>query len=130
MRRFVASVAILTFALTLVACTPNHGEPVPETQKVEGKVTYKDGRSFTEGGAIEFRHAEKEGVFARGDIDKSGTFKLHTMTAQKKVPGAVEGTYTITIIPPAADQNIKLIELKKKYNVTKGDNNLTVVVDE
>jgi hypothetical protein len=52
------------------------------------------------------------------------------MTAQKKVPGAVEGTYTITIIPPAADQNIKLIELKKKYNVTKGDNNLTVVVDE
>ncbi len=124
---------IIVFVVTLPSiggCTKAHVEPKPQTQKVDGKVVLKDGSAFTKGGAIEFRHDEKEGVSAQGEIKADGAFQLYTVTAQHKVIGAVEGSYTVTIIPPAPDQNVQPIAIRKKYSVAPGDNQLTVVIGD
>ena len=42
----------------------------------------------------------------------------------------MEGNYAVKIIVSGADQNVKIFDITKKYAVTKGDNNLTVVIDD
>jgi len=126
MRRLIG----ITIVWTLVACGPRHGEAKPDTHKVQGKVVYKDGKPYADGGQIEFHHVEKAGVSARGEIGKDGSFVLHTMTAQQKYAGAVEGTYAVKVMVIAPDQSMKLTELKKKHAIAKGDNKLTIAIDD
>lgn len=116
--------------LLMCGCSQRHEEPKPETHKVQGKVVYSGGKNYTDGGVIEFRHETQIGATSIGLIEPNGTFSLQTSTAQHKVQGAMEGAYTVTIIPSAPDQNVQPIPIKKKYNIATGDNNLTVVIEE
>ena len=130
MCRYAAAFFGLFAACAAFGCSRGFVEVKPQTHKVEGKVTYKDGKAYTDGGAIEFRHTTTEGMSATGEIQPDGSFKLQTVTAQHKVPGAIEGTYQVTILPPAPDQNVRIISLQKKYDVVAGANQLTVFVDD
>lgn len=129
--RNLCSLFLLIVALPIVGgCSSGRSEPKPTTQNVVGKVVLKDGSAFTKGGAVEFRHDEKEGVTAQGEIKPDGDFQLYTVTADHKVKGAVEGSYTVTIIPTAPDQNVQPITLNKKYSVSAGENQLTLVIGD
>ncbi len=118
-----------TFLWTLAACSANR-DPAPVTKKADGKVTYKDGKAYTKGGTIEFRHETKAGVTSISGIDEEGKFSLYSMTAQHKVPGVEEGTYQVTITPNSSDQNVQPIVLKKKYQITDGQTGIVVHADD
>ena len=95
-----------------------------------GKVVHKNGKPYTLGGSISFRHETKEGVSTEGTIDPDGAFVLQTVTAHHNVSGALEGSHAVTIVPPAPDQNVVPIRLAKTYVVVAGDNNLTIELED
>src|SRR4029079_17797565 len=117
------------FLVVAALCGCSRGaptEPPPTTYKVEGQVL-QSGKPFAGGGAIEFL---ADGKRALGDIQADGTFVLRTLTAQHNVPGASEGSHTVTILPASKSQNVRPIVLKKKYVVAPKDNHLTIQVDD
>lgn len=106
-------------------CGQAPSEPLPKTYKVEGKIL-KKGQPYSGGGVIEFI---ADGKRSLGDIQPDGTFLLRTVTAQHNVAGASEGQHAVTILPASKDQSAAPISLKKKYAVTAGDNQLTILVE-
>ncbi len=128
MRSSLVFILFLLILIPLVGCN-RKTEPPPITQKVGGTVVFKDAKPFSGGGTIEFRHETKSGATAISGILPDGKFDLFTMTAQHKVPGAQEGSYTVTITPASEDQNVQPINIKKKYVIAVGENELTVVID-
>ena len=118
----------------LVGCSSNPSkEPVPSTHPVRGNVTLPGGKPFTQGGSISFQHDDdaKRGVTTSGEIDaKDGSFTLHSVTAQHKVPGAQEGAHSVTIIPKSTDQSVQPIQLRKKYVIKAGANRLNVEIEK
>ena len=123
----LASLFLLTWSMT--GCSQSKSPP-PRTYKVEGIVVFKSGEIYTTGGAIEFRHETQSGATSIGEIQTNGKFVVRTLTGEHKVPGALEGPHTVTIIPASREQNVQPIFLKKKYVVAAGDNNLTIDVDD
>ena len=126
--RFV-QLAFLAALAVVIGCTQNR-EPPPVTHKAEGKVVLRDGKTFTTGGTITLYHETKSGVTTTGDIKSDGSFKLHSITADGKVPGAPEGEYSVEINPLSQDQNVQVIRLKKKQTIAAGDNDLKIVIGE
>jgi hypothetical protein len=112
------------------SCAQPTTETRPATYKVEGKVVRKDGKPYTEGGVIEFVPDPTKGVRSLGQINPDGTFSLHTVTAQHRVEGATAGPHTVTVSPPAPDQNVRTFVLTKKYTVTPGENKMTVELED
>ena len=129
MRAAVVLVLLSILFWPLVGCKQDQERP-PTTHKVEGKVVYRDGKAFTTGGAIEFRHETVDGAASRGTIKPDGTFDLYTMTAQNKLPGAQEGSHIVTIFPTTTDKTAQPISVKKKYVIVAGDNSVTVQLND
>jgi len=130
MRVLTAVIAILPVTMLATGCSPQPTEPRPETYKVEGKVVRKNGQAYTEGGVIEFVHDTTKGVRSLGQINPDGTFSLHSVTAQHRVEGATAGPHTVTVSPPAPDQNVRTLVLTKKYTVAPGENKLTIELED
>ncbi len=129
MRSLRDLILFLFILVPLVGCNQKT-EPPLTTQKVGGMVVYKNGKPFADGGTIEFRHQAKTGVTSISGIDANGTFSLYSITAQRKVSGAEEGSYEVTITPNSNDQNVRPILLKKKYEVVSGTNDLTIQIED
>lgn len=121
--------ATACFLALLTSCNSQR-EPPPATTKAEGVVLDAKGKPYTGGGAIEFRHTAKDGVRSNSEIKPDGTFLLHTITSQQRVPGAQEGPHEVTIIPASPDQSIKPFVLRKNYTIAPGDNYLKIQLED
>lgn len=119
---------VLVGSTALLGCNNRQLEPKPETHKVTGTIVLKNGKSYAEGGSIQFQ--PENGASSMGIINEQGAFELYTVTADHRVEGALEGTHTVTIMPLSADQDGRSILLRKKYKVGPGDNNLTIVIED
>jgi hypothetical protein len=115
----------------LCGCQGPLREPRPVTHKAAGRVVHKDGKPFTRGGVIVFQHEGTRGMNCQGTIkEEDGTFELYSLTAQHRVTGAPEGQYTVVINPKAEGHERVSWTLAKKYSITAGENDLTIVIEE
>lgn len=86
-------------AALLLGCGDSGPVP-PKTYPVKGKVLYSDGTPMP-GGSITFLLTSGDPqLSALGDIGSNGEFALRTIFANKRLTGAVEGTFEVTIQPP------------------------------
>jgi hypothetical protein len=126
-RGWPVAVALATLAL---GCPPG-GPPPPKTYPVQGRVVFKDGQPMA-GGAVEFRQADASAPSSTCEVGPDGTFSLSCVVGTKKVPGAVAGTFQVTVLPPqSADQSGgRPVQLPKPYTVKEDDsNNFTITID-
>jgi hypothetical protein len=121
----------LTVALALcLGCRPA-GPPPPKTYPVQGRVVFKDGQPLA-GGAVEFRQPDPAAPISTGEVGPDGTFALSCIVGNKKVDGAVPGTFQVTVMPQqGADQSGgRPIQVTKSYIVKEGDrNDFTITID-
>lgn len=111
----------------LTGCTKTPlGPPPPVTFPVTGKVVAKPGQQIA-GGVIEFSPASGAARAASGELQADGTFTLSTFAEGKRVPGAMEGTYQVTVIPPIPpDQKVEITTLPEPHTVKPGENNFMI----
>lgn len=86
-------------AALLVGCG-NPGPAPPKTYPVTGHVVYTDGTPMS-GGSVAFTLDRDPDLSAMGDIGPGGDFALRTIFRNKRLTGSVEGTFEVTIKPPA-----------------------------
>jgi len=116
---------LATVALTLLAAL-GCWKPadLPATHAVSGQVVYTDGQPLN-GGTIQFvAFPHNPLLTVIGAIENNGHFTLNTLKGERKVAGAVEGQYQVTIIPPLPDnhQPVLPITLRGAYTVKPGEN--------
>lgn len=129
MFRILKPVGICLAALALPGCGRGDPQPAPPpTFVVKGTVLGKDGKPFS-GGVLDFRLETRSEFSSRGQIRPDGHFELFTIVGNKKIQGAQEGTYSVTIFPISKEQGALPIHLKKKYTVKPEDNDLTILVE-
>lgn len=89
----------LLAAALLLGCGDSGPTP-PKTYPVKGRVVYSDGTPMP-GGSITFLLTSgNPEQSALGDMDSNGEFALRTIFGNKRLTGAVEGTFEVTIQPP------------------------------
>jgi hypothetical protein len=97
---------------------------LPPTYPASGRVVYTDGRPMS-GGMIPFVLSPPDtSIAVVGILDNNGNFTLSTIKDKTKVAGAVEGKYTVTIVPPqpAGFQSVAPIFLSGPYTAKAGEN--------
>jgi hypothetical protein len=97
---------------------------LPKTYPAAGSVKFKDGRPLT-GGIVQFQSADRS-LTVSGTIGADGTFSLQTLKETTQVPGAPEGSYTVTVLPPvASDRRLPFqpVTLPQPYKVEAGPKN-------
>jgi hypothetical protein len=85
----------LLLAATPLACGPS-SEPAPRAFPVKGVVRHKGGQPL-EGGVIEFRLVESPTFMMTSAIESDGTFELHTLFGNQKLPGGAAGACRVTV---------------------------------
>src|SRR5262245_17379831 len=127
----VRSVRLL-FALAAVSLALGAGcrsDPAVKTYPATGRVVVKGGGSLA-GGVVEFQSLTDSGRMTSGKVEKDGSFTLSTLIDGKRVPGAVEGPYRVTVIPPMGeDQTAEPISLPQTRTVEARDNSFTLEVE-
>jgi len=128
MARIVA-VALALGCVLGPGCARGDPDPFP-THDVQGKVVLKaTGQPLTEG-AVEFAHAKEPRFNCRGEIEPDGRFTLVTLAGGRKLSGAAEGEYTVTVRRPmGADQVERKVTLPKTEHVKAGPNTITLELD-
>ena len=122
--------ALVLFALAVcLGCRPA-GPPPPKTYPVKGHVVFKDGQPAT-GAAVEFRPSDPSAPNAMGEVGPDGSFSLSCLVGNQKIPGAVAGTFEVTVIPPqGSDQSAQPVTLPRTYTVNPdGSNDFTITID-
>jgi hypothetical protein len=106
-----------------VGCGSSNQRALPQTYPVTGTVVVQGGKPFT-GGTVQFASPTTVTETVSGDIQSDGTFTLSTFNEKKKVAGAPEGEYTVTIIPlQGADQSsLPPYTLPGRYKVEAKEN--------
>jgi hypothetical protein len=114
-------IGLLALALTGCAGKP---EPLPKAYPVRGQVLFPDGRPMPDG-LVQFRPAHDTPYTITGRIQADGAFTLETRLSDgRKVAGAPEGTYRVTVVPPSsADQSTLPVELPRAHTVQPQDGN-------
>jgi hypothetical protein len=120
---------LLTLLFVVTGCGPQQRAATPTTHKVEGKIVQRNGAPYTGGGLISFQHQTQHGVTCNGLIKPDGSFALHSITADHKVPGALEGTYVVSVLPDSQSQDVQAVRLSKTYAVQPGGNDLTITLE-
>jgi hypothetical protein len=114
----------------LAGCSPDkpQGE-LPPLQPAMGTVVR--GGKAAGPGLVQFRaEPDKPDLVVNGEVRADGTFELQTLhaTSQKKGKGAPAGTYRVTYIPAATEQNqmVTPVEVPLPVTIKDGPNELTV----
>lgn len=117
---------VLTSCLTMSACSGKKTVDLPKTFAVKGKVVYQEGGRPMGEGTLQLEPLDiPAGPIALvGTIQADGSFTLHTINENAKLPGAPEGSYRIRVIPSmGADQQDNSVVLHGPYKVEPHDNN-------
>jgi hypothetical protein len=112
----------LTMLMVMIAagCA---GTKAPKTYTAKGKIVYTDGKPLA-GGLIQFEPDKDAGASIYGEVGPDGTFSLYTLFDGQKVSGAVEGKYSVLVVPPiAASQAVQPVTLPDRYTVQPHDGN-------
>jgi hypothetical protein len=115
----------------LAGCGSQTANEIPPTAAVRGKVLRHDQTPFP-GGSIEFRSKGRTDLTLVGEIESDGTFSsLRTLSANEQAAGAVEGTYTVTVMPKLSgkpeDQHAMPIDVPGEFKIAaSGENDLTI----
>jgi hypothetical protein len=115
----------------LAGCAVSGPEP-PPTYPVSGTVYWKKGEPVR-GGTIEFKMIPPSAIYTTNtEIRQDGTFTLRTLAGNKKIDGAPEGKYQVTVIPASDDQTkIRQFELPDTYTVkADGENKFVISLDK
>jgi hypothetical protein len=123
---------LLAFVVVTVGCG-SRGSTDPKTYAVTGTVQYQNGSPFP-GGLIEFRSTTQAGN-ALGNIAADGSFSLHTLHNRKRLVGAAEGTYQVTITPRMGQDQTTSgvpipIELQDTFTVKPEANKFTITIPQ
>src|SRR5262245_1588899 len=125
--RIRSLVATLSLAM-LLGCQENKPKgDLPPLHPAKGKVVR--GGTPVGGGLVQFQtDPAMPDLIVNSEVKPDGTFELQTLHAlsQKKAPGAPAGTYTVTYLPPATDQNIVPVIPAQTYPIQAGTNELTI----
>jgi hypothetical protein len=99
---------------------------MPATFPVSGSVAYVDGQPM-KGGTIQLAPTGNDpSLLLTGTIDDNGQFTLFTLKGKRKVPGAVEGQYEVTILPQQGDdhQSVPPVTLPEACTIKPGESTL------
>ncbi len=119
-------------AVVLLAGCGESGPVPPRTIPVKGRVVYPDGTPL-KGGLVAFTNTADASLSPFGDIGPSGEFTLRTIFGSKKLTGAPEGTYQVTIRPPPGpEKSVDLsVTLPEPVQVKAGQaNELTLTYSD
>lgn len=130
MRNLVATVgrlavvnALLTGFLLASGCSQQNR---PTTYPVTGTVLWQDGQPVR-GGMVEFRPSAVPNVTTLGQLQPDGSFSLHSIFGNQKVPGATEGEHQVTVFPPSSGHERTSFLLPQKYTVKADQENHFVI---
>jgi hypothetical protein len=123
-----ATLASIVLAASL-GCHKKVERPTVKTYPVNGKVASSKGKVPQAGTLIQFR-AQKAELSASGLLESDGSFSLTTLYYEKKLPGAAEGVYRVTLLETVNGGPGPQYELKANYTVEPKENNLTVNFDD
>jgi hypothetical protein len=130
MRTVAARLGVAGLGLLVLAGPGCRRADLPRTYPVTGTVAFPDG-SPVKGGAVHFRSETDPSLTVTGAIKEDGTFALETVKDTAKAPGAPEGSYTVTVLPPAGkDQRLAMppAVLPQPCRVQPGDNHFDLRV--
>ena len=116
----------------VVGCTrTDNNPPAPPLFPAKGIVVDKNGKPYTSGGEIRFGNPAKPELTTNGAIDPEGRFSLGTIVGNKRLDGATEGEFKVTITGQSKDQSQPPVsyDLKKKYALKAGQAEITVVLE-
>ncbi len=124
--RCVLSATAAALLAGLIGCGAD--APVgPKTYKVTGKVIQYNGSPLT-GGLVEFQSKSNADLTTNSVIGDDGSFTLQTMTNKQRYPGAADGVYKVSVIPPLVnDGSVQptsdVIQVKEEFTVKPSDDN-------
>ncbi|MGE3807640.1 MAG: hypothetical protein AB7K24_23505 [Gemmataceae bacterium] len=119
---------LLVSALLLLLPACARKEPPPQTHTAKGKVLLSDGKPLARA-TVRFHSITDPNLIVTGITGADGTFILETVHAKAKVPGAVEGEYRVSILPPMQDQEtatgpmLEPVDLQETVRVHPGNDN-------
>jgi hypothetical protein len=116
--------------LVLAGCRGKAVErPVPTMYPVKGKVAVSDGQLPPAGSIIEFCPTKGNAEFrAQGTLAADGSFELTTVAYDRKLPGAAEGPYQVTIYMSVNNAPAPPIEVQEPCTIAPKENDITVKV--
>jgi hypothetical protein len=120
----------LLLATTPMACGPS-SEPLPRVFPVKGVVKHKGGQPL-DGGVIEFRLEENPTFMMTSAIESDGTFELHTLFGNRKLPGGAAGACRVTVyLISKTGELIPLTLLRPKQPLTieETDNEFVIEIE-
>ena len=98
--RCLLGVFVACLALGQTGCGSK--EPFCKTHGVRGRVLTADGQPLT-AGLIEFRSTTDSMLSTFSTLQEDGAFELVTSNGRERLPGAVAGSYQVTILPSKRD---------------------------
>ena len=122
------SLVALSGALFLAAGCGKNG--LPATYPVTGTVSFSDGQPLP-GGSITFQLTAPDAPTISGEIKEDGAFRLSTFRESSRSPGAPEGVYSVTVVPPLVEHRLLMppVTLPTSYEVKPRENHFDVKVD-
>jgi hypothetical protein len=78
---------------------------------------------------LEFRALDPIGVNVTGAIQPDGKFSLYTLADERKIDGAPEGKYEVTVMLPAKDQKSEFRILPDPYLVKPEENHFVIILE-
>lgn len=120
-------VFLCIFMLSLASCqrpTP----PVVVTYKTTGAVTYTDGTPVAKA-IVQFASEANPGLNMSATTNEDGTFELKTLHENDNLDGAIAGPCSVMVTLPITGPIPTTLNLKKKYEITEGDNHFDIKLD-
>lgn len=89
---------VVVLMLTVVWLGCNKRPKLPQTHPVQGKVVFR-GQPITQG-VITFHSLDNPHVTATGEVQKDGSFTLHSFVSGSRAAGAIAGRHRAMVTPP------------------------------
>jgi hypothetical protein len=122
------TLALLVLAASM-GCHRKVERPAVKTYPVTGKVVSSRGKLPPAGTLIQFQPDDAE-LVASGLLEADGSFSLTTLYFEKKLPGAAEGSYHVTLLQSIDHRPGPQIELKQTCRIGPQENQLTIDFDD
>jgi hypothetical protein len=118
---------VLMLVGALAAGCGKAAEELPPLYPVTGKVV-KHGKPV-QGGTLQFSPVNEQAVrTVNGHVGQDGKFDISTLKGRDAMPGAPEGAYRVTYVPPDVGKSVQPVTSQKTYKVEPRANDFTFEV--